>query len=387
MCIYLHIPFCTRKCGFCDSYSFYLASHRDEHMTCYVDLLIDELTQWASQGNLAQRPISTVHMGGGTPTSLDDANFTRLIEAIQHLFNVNAETEWALESTVESLCPDRIRLMHNLGYRRLHIGVQSLQDDVRQMIGRKSLSNTARDRIAETLALGWIVSVDMICGLPGQTQQAFLDDLQILMDAGIDGVSIYELLIYPQNRRWAERHQLLQRDHLPNYRMFVEGALRLEANGYHKNLFNHWANERDENIYFTFPMRGEDLLAVGTIADGVFGEYHYRHPIYAAYRRGVQIDRIGLEGGLLRTPQENAAQPFIQALLSAAIPEPVWRTLTEIPGLTERWQSAELVYPAGEEWLLTPKGAWFTGNMVTEVRSLDFAALPEWMDVERNWNG
>ena len=67
MSIYMHIPFCRNKCGFCDSYSFKLGAHAQEHIERYVDSLCDEMRLWSNTGCLNQRPISTIHLGGGTP--------------------------------------------------------------------------------------------------------------------------------------------------------------------------------------------------------------------------------------------------------------------------------------------------------------------------------
>jgi coproporphyrinogen III oxidase-like Fe-S oxidoreductase len=191
-----------------------------------------------------------------------------------------------------------------------------------------------------------------------------------LIAAGVDGFSLYELMIYPQNRKWAERHDLIERDHLANYFAFQAGAAWLAARGFGKNLFNHWANRRDTNIYFTFPTRGEDCLAVGTIADGVFGDYHYRHPRYAAYTRLTEAGGPGLEGGLRRNAFENRLQPITTAILSDHIPAHLCPTLRAPEGepLGEHWQAHGLVEADSRDGLrLTASGAWFTGNLIAEL--------------------
>ncbi|MGD2253196.1 MAG: radical SAM protein, partial [Anaerolineales bacterium] len=347
--IYLHIPFCTSKCGFCDSYSFKLSANITAHVERYVDHLCHELKLWSSQGNLASRPISTVHMGGGTPTFLDEASLERLISCCRECFSVSDSTEWALESTAESLTPSMTSCLHDLGFRRLHVGVQSLQAEVRQAIGRRSPPSEALSAVEKHLGLGWIVSVDLICGLPGQTLQGWLEDIRSLLSIGTDGFSLYELLIYPQNRAWAQRYGLLERTHLPNYFLFQAGANMLAHRGYKKNLFNHWANERDQNIYFTYPTRGEDLIALGTIADGAIGEYHYRHHRYAPYLRSLQTGLPGLEGGLRENRVERNAKPCVTAILSNAIHADMLQDIQSFSGgdgeILERWKRHYLVRP------------------------------------------
>ncbi len=137
ICIYLHAPFCSSKCGFCDSYSFKLGNHRDEQIEDYLERLCGEMRLWSAQGNLGRRPVSTVHLGGGTPTYLGEEGLARLVECCKECFAVSGATEWALETTVKELTPQMMETMHSLGFRRLHVGVQSLEDRVRKVIGRR----------------------------------------------------------------------------------------------------------------------------------------------------------------------------------------------------------------------------------------------------------
>ena len=188
----------------------------------------------------------------------------------------------------------------------------------------------------------------------------------------MNGFSLYELLIYPQNRKWAEGQGLTDGRHLPNYFMFQAGAGVLKAQGFKKNLFNHWVDEQDRNLYFTFPQRDEDCLAIGAIGDGVFGDYHYRHPRYASYLRLARSGLPGLEGGLRRTSHESELRPITTAVLSNHIPNSLLTALQKsINGqmpLLERWQNLALIEPApdGGFWLTT-NGAWFAGNMIKEL--------------------
>lgn len=372
--IYLHVPFCTSKCGFCDSYSFKLGNHREERMDEYVERLCYEIHLWSQQGNLCLRPVSTVHLGGGTPAFLGEKRMAKLACTIRNHFAIASSTEWALESTVESLGPSMISTLHNLGFRRLHIGVQSMEENVRGEIGRRCSREEVMNAVERTLRQGWVVTVDLLCGLPFQTLEGYLSGIQDLLGAGVDGFSIYELLIYPQNFKWAEKHGLTQRSHLANFWMFLAGACLLETCGFKKNLFNHWANQRDRNLYFTFPTRGEDCLALGAIADGVFGSYHYRHPRYAPYIKTSVEGLPGLEGGLRRNDLEERLQPITTAILSGQIPEDLLASLETGPSwkresLLDHWVKSSLVTRAASGIALTANGSWFTGNLIQEVKA------------------
>jgi coproporphyrinogen III oxidase-like Fe-S oxidoreductase len=374
-CIYIHVPFCSSKCHFCDCYSFKLGTHQERHFTRYTRQICQELCLWSQQGNVARRPISTVHLGGGTPTFPGPRYLTEIVETCRRQFNTSEQTEWALESTVESLTDEMIRTMHELGFRRLHLGVQSLQEPVRQAIKRRRPVAEVLQTIEKTLSLGWVVSVDLVCGLPHQTLAGWVNDIQQLVNAGVNGLSLYELLIYPQNRRWATAQGLTHPErHINNYFMFQAGATVLARQLYHKNLFNHWADARDDNRYFTFPTRGEDCLAIGTIGDGVFGDYHFRHLRYAPYMRSDTAVSPQLEGGLRRTRRENELLPLTTAILANTIPPKylpfLYQKTQSGLSLLEKWHLSALITPSSQGgFSLTTNGAWFAGNMIHDMNT------------------
>ena len=371
-CIYVHIPFCASRCSFCDCYSFSLKRHQSKHIEAYLALLAQEMRLWSRLGTLARRPVSTVHFGGGTPTFLGEASFRRLVLRLSEKFDTSPQTEWALESTTSELTDEMLSLLDALGFTRLHVGVQTLQDTVRRRINRREPAAVVLDKIARAVDVGWVVSVDLICGLPGQSLEGLVGDIKALKAVGVDGFSLYELQLSSRNSRFAERHGLVGRGRLINY-FLMQAASRLLADlGYRKTLFNHFARERDTNLYFTFPERREDCLALGTIADGVFGDYHYRHPEYKPYCQSVSEAFPGLQGGLRRSALENRLHPLEIALLSGRMPV---RLFADVLGkdrseeLFRGWREPALIEddaPAGY-LRLTANGSWFAGEMMQQL--------------------
>ncbi|MGD1992838.1 MAG: radical SAM protein [Anaerolineae bacterium] len=371
-CIYVHIPFCADRCEFCDCYSFPLRRGRDRHVTAYLDCLTREVQLWHRLGTLAERPVSTVHFGGGTPTFLDIGAFRRLVDVLRDSFNTGPETEWALESTSSELTGEMSDALAAMGFTRLHVGVQTLQDPVREAIHRRETATVVQEKIERAVAKGWIVSVDLILGLPGQTLAGVLTDVAALEAVGVDGFSLYELQHSSRNRRFIEAYGLADHNRLPVYLSMQAAAHRLSSLGYEKTLFNHFAREEDTNLYFTFPERGEDCLALGTIADGVFSDFHYRHPAYKPYTRGVSRVFPGLEGGLRRSPRENQLHRLEVALLSTRIP---YERFAEVLGeesaraLFQRWHAAALVEETGRpgHLRLTGNGSWLVAQMMADL--------------------
>jgi oxygen-independent coproporphyrinogen-3 oxidase len=367
-CIYVHVPFCASRCHFCDCYSFRLGAHQEQHINGYLDLLEREMRLWSGLGTLAARPVSTVHFGGGTPTFLGIRPFERLVRLCRTHFADGPETEWALESTVFDLAPEMLSFLRDLGFTRLHIGVQTLQDEVRQILNRRATGDAVLATIAGAIELGWIVSVDLVYGLPGQTLDGLLNDIRCLVSAGVNGFSLYELQLSSRNQKFAQQHGLDKRDRQLNYLLSLAAARLLVELGYRKTLFNHYADDRDTNLYFTFPARGEDCLALGTVADGYLSDYHYRHPEYAAYRRTVSESFPGLQGGLRRNGVENHLQPLTVAMLAGSIPpslfaDPASRTLRH------DWERSRLLVgdPETGNLCLTGNGSWFVGNMISDL--------------------
>jgi hypothetical protein len=159
-----------------------------------------------------------------------------------------------------------------------------------------------------------------------------------------------------------------QRPRATNYFFAQAGGQWLATLGFRRTLFNHFAGVHDTNLYFTFPERGEDLLALGTIADGVFGDYHYRHPTYADYCRGVSEHAPGLQGGLRHNALENRLQPLTTRLLAGHIPAAHLEQDVP-PALLDRWRAAALLTPASPsgDCALTGNGSWFVGNMISQL--------------------
>jgi coproporphyrinogen III oxidase-like Fe-S oxidoreductase len=286
----------------------------------------------------------------------------------REFFASGPETEWALESTVSELTPEMVSCLRELGFTRLHLGVQTLQDEVREALSRRARAAAVLDRIGDAIDMGWIVSVDLIYGLPAQTLDGLLSDIRSLHAAWIHGFSLYELQLSSRNRAFIERHGLHDRDRQVNYFLSQAASHLLDALGYRKTLFNHFADDRDTNLYFTFPERGEDCLALGTIADGYFGDYHYRHPEYATYRRSMSERCPGLQGGLRRSEVEQYLQPLTIALLAGSVPPALFAD----PGsqsLLHDWQGSMLVAddPETGNLRLTGNGSWFVGNMISDL--------------------
>ena len=380
-CIYTHVPYCRTRCGYCDCYSFPLTPARMPELPVYSDLLCREIRWWGENvPSLSSKRLSTVHFGGGTPLMIGTDGLAKVLDAIRSFFKVDEKTELALESTSSDINENVLDELWNIGFTRLHVGVQTLHDPIRKAIGRKESGEKVLSKLGYAVEKGWIVSTDIIIGLPGYTEENIKTDIEKMADAGVEGFSIYELVRSPRNRAFFEHHGILDPDMEAMWRQFQYAFWLTEKLGYHHLIYNHMAKGRDDNRYFTSPSRGEDLLSFGTIADGYFGDYLYRHAELPAYRAEIDAGKPGLSGGLRRTAEESG-YAYMEREIRGGKPDPMPFVKNLGPAksllLFQKWISLEYMriddnYDSAE---LLPNGSWFIQKMLSDISEM--IAVPE----------
>ena len=372
-CVYIHVPYCRMRCGYCDCYSFPLVPSRLPELAAYPGLLEKEISWWGEHiPSLRQKRLSTIHFGGGTPLTIGTGGLSRVLDAVKSFFKVDGKTELALESTSSDINENVLDELMQLGFTRLHIGVQSLRDPVRRAIGRRETGEQVLRKVRYAVDHGWVVSTDLIIGLPQYKEEDILADVEEMMDAGVEGLSIYELVRSPRNRAFFEHHGILDPDITAMWRQYQYAFWLAENAGCSLKIYNHMAKGRDDNRYFTSPARGEDLLSFGTIADGYFGEYIYRHAELPVYRSELEQGHPGLLGGMRRTEAESRTACLEREIRGGRPdPEPFIRLLgpEKALDLFQSWIARGYlrVSADGESTELLPNGSWFIMKMINDA--------------------
>ncbi len=170
--IYIHVPFCHRKCTYCAFYSKPVGGR--ERVTAYVDALIAEMRM--RRGEQAH-PVRTVYFGGGTPSILSLEDLERVAVALRECFDLSQLEEVTLEANPEDLTLDYLRGLRDMGLvNRLSIGIQSLDDEMLRLIGRRHTASQALAAVAAAHAVGFHnLSVDFIYGLPRESRYSDFD--------------------------------------------------------------------------------------------------------------------------------------------------------------------------------------------------------------------
>ena len=195
--LYVHVPFCVRKCAYCDFASRSFAE-RDDVFGRYVRTLRAQIERFGSQGLLSE--CDTAYVGGGTPSLLGPTLLGGLVSEIRRW--CPKLTELTCEANPDSLSDEVIAAIGEAGATRLSIGVQSLQDDELTVLGRMHDARMARERVAAGVASGLDVSVDLMCAIPLQTPESWRGTLDQVVALGPGHVSVYPLAIEEGTPFW-----------------------------------------------------------------------------------------------------------------------------------------------------------------------------------------
>lgn len=193
--LYIHIPFCVKRCGYCD-FATAAMPRDDVRIDEYVEQLVADIRRQAKAGELSS--VETVYLGGGTPSHIGSARLSSLLYALSVSVDLAREgLEFTMEANPESLDARMVRDIWALGVNRLSLGVQSFDDDVLGILGRAHDAQRARDAVRAAQERFENVSIDLMCGIPGQSAQSFEESLHEAVKLGVKHVSVYPLAIEP----------------------------------------------------------------------------------------------------------------------------------------------------------------------------------------------
>lgn len=268
--LYLHIPFCSQKCFYCD-FSSWSTRQDDSRMKNYVKALKHQLDEAAQLGLLAAT--KTVYMGGGTPSLLgqDAADLAR------HVLSLTQPTEFSIEANPDSLSDDLLASLATGGVTRISLGVQSFNDNELKKLGRIHSADLAYDRVLAAKEHDYDVSVDLMCAIPEQTESSWEFSLSRFISLGINHVSIYPLTIeegtalakqtQDKDTPWNTYDVQADRMQAATKALQAAGFERYEVASYARNQKSCKHNK----MYWT----GESYLGLGTSAASMLTAAEY----------------------------------------------------------------------------------------------------------------
>jgi oxygen-independent coproporphyrinogen-3 oxidase len=287
--VYVHIPFCASRCGYCD-FNTYTASE-GVHAEGYADTVLGELALAGRVlGDTPPPGVDTVFFGGGTPTLLAPGELGRILAGIDRVWGLAADAEVTTEANPESVSPASLRELRAAGFTRISLGMQSVAEHVLAVLDRRHTPGRAVEAAAEARAAGFThVNLDLIYGTPGETAADFANSLDQVLFAGVDHVSAYALIV-EDGTRLANR---IRRGELPcpdedvAADRYLAADYHLSAAGFDWYEVSNWARTpadrcRHNLLYWT----GGDWWGLGPGAHSHIGGvrwWNVKHPsAYAA---------------------------------------------------------------------------------------------------------
>lgn len=296
MQIYIHVPFCVRKCAYCAFHSWVPGP---EEPLVYVDALLQEISLWGERlGNI---PVTSVFFGGGTPSLLPPRTVGLILDALGQRFSFAKDAEISFEANPESAL--ELFYLHELaktGVNRLSIGVQSLDDNLLKTLGRPHSAMQASKVVQAARESGFNnLNLDLMWGIPRQRSRQWLEELKfVCMTLRPEHLSCYGLTLEPGTplAEQEERGAL----HMPGDKqlshMFMDAADFLEEQGYiHYEIsnFSRMGFQCRHNVGY---WEGQDYLGLGPAAVSTITGRRWTNPLSLSdYKSAVQTGGIGRE--------------------------------------------------------------------------------------------
>ena len=316
--LYIHLPFCRKRCDFCYFRVYTDKNHKDiEH---YLDALLHEARILAQQPFLNGRQLDFVYFGGGTPSYLSEKQLTNLFKGLRDILPWRSPSEVAFECEPGTLNERKLQTIHRFGVSRLSLGVENFDDDI---LGN---NNRAHRSMEIYRAWEWVsrtgfeqVNLDLISGMIGETDAKWRRTIEETIKLQPEEVTIYQMeipfntTIYKDMREKGAAAAPVA--DWPTKRRWIDEAFKaLEAKGY--TICSAYTAVRDvENVNFVYRDQlwdGADLLALGVSAFGHVDGIHYQNePNMQPYLQQLDEGRLPLSRVLPLTKQEIMIRQFV----------------------------------------------------------------------------
>ena len=326
--LYIHIPFCRSMCLFCGC--SVILNRNPERQAAYLDWLIQEI-EWVSREVRGQ--VSQLHLGGGTPTSLNIFEFERLMEALQRSFRFQSGAEISIEidpRTVYSDGGEKLKALKRLGFNRVSFGVQDLDPKVQEAVKRRQSEEMSRVTFEMARELGFNgINIDLIYGLPFQTVESFSKTVKTLASWRPDRVALFSYAKVP----WLKSHQkAIPEETLPKanekFEIYVLARQLFMERGYSAIGMDHFslANDslsigyREGKLQRNFQgyslNLAENMVGLGVTSIGyVEGAYFQNGKTLEEYRASLEAGRLPVQRGLVLTEEDHLRRWVIQELM------------------------------------------------------------------------
>ena len=285
--IYIHIPFCKRRCIYCDFFS----TTQSEKKPAYVRALCQELE--IRKDYLEGEDIETIYLGGGTPSQLTHEELKAIFTYIYKTYRVNPNAEITLEANPDDLTSEYVAMLRQLPINRISMGIQTFQEETLKLLHRRHTATQAIEAFQRCREAGFQnISIDLMYGLPGETLETWEQDLQQAIDLRPEHISAYHLIYEEDTVLWKlrEQHQVEEADEDLSVLLFSTLIDKLTEAGYqHYEISNFCLpdlHSRHNSSYWT----GKKYLGCGPSAHSFNGtSRQWNVASLEKYMKGIEL--------------------------------------------------------------------------------------------------
>lgn len=267
--IYIHIPFCKKRCIYCDFYSTTQSAMKE----IYMDALGEELK--IRKDYIQGEKIKTIYLGGGTPTQISFDKLNTLFKIIYSEFIVVSEAEITIEANPDDLTLEYISSLRNLPFNRISIGIQTFQERILKIINRRHTARQAIKAYEDCRNAGFDnISIDLIYGLPGESLTDWKEDVEKAIALKPEHLSAYSLIYEEGTELWnlREKHAIEEADESLSLRMFNYLIDKMNAAGYEHYEISNFCQPGKYSKHNSSYWTGEKYLGCGPSAHSYNGK-------------------------------------------------------------------------------------------------------------------
>ena len=291
--IYIHIPFCKRRCIYCDFFS----TTQSEKKAEYVHALVRELEM--RKDYVGDEEIETIYLGGGTPSQLSQEELEEIFAYIYKVYKVTPDAEITLEANPDDLTPEYVSMLRTLPVNRISMGIQTFQEETLKLLHRRHTAQQAIEAFRRCREAGFQnISIDLMYGLPGETLETWEQDLQQAVDLRPEHISAYHLIYEEGTTLWnlREQNKVEEAEEELSLTLFKTLIERLTKAGYqHYEISNFCLpglHSRHNSSYWT----GKKYLGCGPSAhsfDGISRQWNVSS--LEKYLEGIRSNQLDFE--------------------------------------------------------------------------------------------
>jgi len=257
--LYIHIPFCVKKCAYCDFASYENYDLQEAYFDALKNEILIQSKKWG------KNVFDTIFIGGGTPSSVESYYISDTLERAYKALNIDLK-EATIEVNPGTVDAEKLGAYRNMGINRISFGMQAAQDDILKAVGRIHTFSQAKDSVAIAKTAGFDnISIDLMSGLPGQSADNLIESVEITAKMGVSHISMYTLKLEEGTPLFTavKNGQIILPDKDTEYEMSKAARERIVQLGYNRYEISNYAKDDKTCAHNLHYWHNDDYLGVG----------------------------------------------------------------------------------------------------------------------------